>query len=155
MFRLYVWPGVGLVVCEHSWYTTTWQSALTEGLRVPTRSRTNTDSVLYLFLTCTRPPDSTRNKYTDDVAYTQERLKSKSQNTCNQLVIVSSMYFTFTAQFWSECNIKDVILSSTLNHFVRSTSTGVISSNSSTGAMVLSWTPITTLIYINKTTSSS
>ncbi len=47
----------------------------------------------------------------------------------------------FTAHLWSECNIEDVILSSTLNHFVRSTSTGAISPNASTGAMGLSWTP--------------
>jgi hypothetical protein len=47
----------------------------------------------------------------------------------------------FTAQLWAECNIEDVLLSSTLNHFVRITSTGAISPNSSTGAMGLSWTP--------------
>ena len=34
-----------------------WQAALTTGFRVPACSRTNTDSVLYLFLACTRPPD--------------------------------------------------------------------------------------------------
>ncbi len=53
MFRLHVW----LVVYEHSWYSTAWQVALTTGFRVSTCSRTNTDSVLYLFVTCTRPPD--------------------------------------------------------------------------------------------------
>ena len=53
MFRLHVW----LVVCEHSCYATAWQAVLTAGFRVPACSRTNTDSVLYLFLACTRPPD--------------------------------------------------------------------------------------------------
>ncbi len=57
MFRLYVWPDVGLVVCEHSWYAAAWEAVLTSGFRVPSCSRTNTDSVLYLFLACTRPPD--------------------------------------------------------------------------------------------------
>jgi hypothetical protein len=51
------------------------------------------------------------------------------------------MYLTFTTQLWAECNIEDIILSSTLSHFVRSTSTDAISPNSSTGAMGLSWTP--------------
>jgi hypothetical protein len=45
----------------------------------------------------------------------QESLQSKSQNVCNQLVISSSMYLTFTTQFCSEYNIEDVMLSSTLN----------------------------------------
>jgi hypothetical protein len=66
MFRLHVWPDVGLVVCEHSWYVAMWQAVLKVGFRVPTSSRTNTDSVLYLFLTCTRPPDI----YTDRVRET-------------------------------------------------------------------------------------
>jgi hypothetical protein len=57
MFRPHVWPGVGSVVCDSSWYATVWQAALTAGFRVPACSRTNTDSVLYLFLACTRPPD--------------------------------------------------------------------------------------------------
>jgi hypothetical protein len=43
MSRLYVRPGVGLVVCEHSWYETVWQVVLTVGFSVPTCSRTNTD----------------------------------------------------------------------------------------------------------------
>ncbi len=50
---------------------------LTEDFSVPTCSRTNTDSVLYLFLTFTRPHDSTRNKYTEDIAYVQEHSQSQ------------------------------------------------------------------------------
>ena len=69
----------------------------------------------------------------------QENLQSKSQNVCNQLVISSSMYLTFTTQFCAEYNIEDVMLSSTLNHFVRNTSTDVISPTSSTGSTVWLW----------------
>jgi hypothetical protein len=80
-----------------------WESALTTVFRVPVCSRTNTDSVLYLFLTCTRPPDSDADH--------------------NQLVIASQLHLTFIGiKFWAECNIEDVIPSSSLNHFVRSTS---------------------------------
>ena len=67
MFRPHVCAGVGLVVCEHSWYVVAWQVALTAGFRVSACSRTNTDSVLYLFLTYTRPPDI----YTDRVRETR------------------------------------------------------------------------------------
>jgi hypothetical protein len=39
-------------------YVTVWQAALTGGLEEPICQRTNTNlSALYLFLTCTRPPD--------------------------------------------------------------------------------------------------
>ena len=139
MFRQYVRSVRG-----YSPYATAWQAALTGGLEEPICKRTNTNlNTMYLFLACTRPPDSdlNRNKYTEDIADTQERLQSKSQNACNQLVMVSSMYLTFTVQLWAECNIENVALSSTFNHFARSTSTGAISPNSSTGAMGLSWTP--------------
>ncbi len=128
----------------YSSYVTVWQTTLTGGLEESISKRTNTNlRALYLFLAWMRPPDPdlNRNKYTEDITDTQEHFQSKSQNVCNQLVITSSMYLTFSAQLWEECNIEDVILSSTLNHFVRRTSTGAISPNSSTGAMCLSWTP--------------
>ncbi len=105
---------------------------LTGGLEETICKRTNTNlSTLYLCLSCTRPPDSTRNKYMEDIAYVQEHSQSQSQNTCNQLMIVSPLHLTFTTQLCKECNIKEVILSSTLNHFVRNTSTGVIDISSS------------------------
>ena len=79
----------------YSPYVTEWQT-LTGGLEESICKRTNTNlSAMYLFLACTRPPDSdlNRNKYTEDIADAQERLQSQSQNPCNQLVIASSMYF--------------------------------------------------------------
>ena len=131
MFSPYVWTDVGLVVSKHSWYATDWQAVLTVGFRVSTCSRTNTDSVLYLFLTCTRPPDSTRNKYTEDIA--QERSQSQSQNVCNELVISSPLHLIIYGHPWAEHNIEEVCLSSTsnINHFVRVTCTGVIGLSSS------------------------
>jgi hypothetical protein len=59
---------------------------------------------------------------------------------------------SFTTQILAECNIENVALSSTFNHFARSTSTGAISPNSSTGTMVLSWTPITTIMFNDTST---
>ncbi len=100
--KLHVWPDVGLVVCEHSWYASVWQGALTTVFRVTSCSRTNTDSVLYLFLTCTRPPDSTRNKYREDITCTQELSQSQSQNVSNQLVISTPLHLIIYAHPWSE-----------------------------------------------------
>jgi hypothetical protein len=55
-----------LVVCDYSWYATVWQAALTAGNGVPACSRTNTDSVLYLFLACTRPSDFDTDRTAED-----------------------------------------------------------------------------------------
>jgi len=62
------------------------------------------------------------------------RILQIHKNTCNQKVTecveptgdcIINVFFT--VQLWAEWNIEDVIPSSTLNHFVRSTSTGAIS----------------------------
>jgi hypothetical protein len=114
MFRLHVWPDVGLVICKHSWYTTTCQVALTVGFRVPTCSRTNTDSALYLFLTCTRPPDFD----TDRVTKTRITWQLQSNEEIlfrPHLRIVSFRAFE-----------QDLSRTSNNNYFVRRVSTGVI-----------------------------
>jgi hypothetical protein len=112
-----------------------WQTELMVGLKVLTCVRTTNMGthfcVCHCFLACTRPPDSIRNKYTDDITYEQEHSQSQSLNTCNQLVIPSPLHLTFTLQFWAKYNIEEVILSSTLNHYVRSPPTGTIDISSS------------------------
>jgi hypothetical protein len=119
MFSPHVLPGVGLVVCDYSWYATAWQAALTAGFRVPSCSRTNTElSELYLFLACTTP----------SIAYAQERSQWQSQraqitkcNACNLLVFRLPSHLIIYAHPWAERNIEKVLLSPTSNnnHFVR------------------------------------
>ena len=79
-----------LVVRGYSSYTTTWQAVLTGGLEEPICKRTNTNlSALYLFLTCTRPPDPNRRN--------TRRILQMHKNACNQnhrtrVTIVSCFY---------------------------------------------------------------
>jgi hypothetical protein len=156
MFSPHVWPGVGLVVCDYynSWYATAWQAALIAGFGVPVCSRTNTDSVLYLFLACTRPPDSTRNKYTEDIAYAQERSQSQSQNACNQLMITITDCVQQTGSgriywwYWSIIIKIQRLCSRThlLARFIR-----LVQSE----FLIPSLLPRCVGVYINQTTSSS
>jgi hypothetical protein len=69
--------------------------------------------------------------------------------------IASSMYLTFTSQLWAECNIENVALSSTFNHFARSTSTGAIPPSRVKRVSISSLLHRCVEIYINQTTSFS
>ncbi len=121
MFRPHVWTGVGLVVCDSSRHPTVWQAALTAGFRVPSCSRTNTDSVLYLFLTCTASEDDEKTDTTED------------EKTSTGLT--TTVYFrrTWQRSMWFNgkivsCRAFEQDLSPTSNngHYVRSASTGAI-----------------------------
>ena len=101
-----------------------WETALTAVFRVPVCSRTNTDSVLYLFLTCTRPPDSDADR--------------------NQLVIASQLHLTFIGiKFWA-LRSATLRMSYHRHHWIISFGVHLMTRflpSSSTGVMGLSSTP--------------